>query len=52
MRKSPSRPRGNGILKLASTTYAGVNQTHPGDLLRDRGIDLSLRSDNTLLLLV
>ena len=33
------------VVQLASTTYAGANQIHPADLLRDRGIDLSLRSD-------
>ena len=34
------------VVQLASITYAGANQIHPADLLRDRGIDLSLRSDN------
>ena len=25
------------LVRLASTTYAGANQIHPADLLRDRG---------------
>ena len=41
-----SDARAAAVVQLASTTYAGANQIHPADLLRDRGIDLSLRSDN------
>ena len=28
--------RGKGVLQLASTAYAGANQTHPAKLQRDR----------------
>ena len=32
-----SDARAAAVVQLASTTYAGANQTHPADLLRDRG---------------
>ena len=46
MSKSPSGPRGEGVLQLASTTYAGANQTNLAELLRNREGDLILRSAN------
>ena len=35
-----------GAVQLASTTCAGADQTHLAELRRNRGEDLSLRSDN------
>ena len=39
-----------GSAAVQSTTYAGADQTHLAELRRNRGEDLSLRWDNTILL--
>ena len=49
-RNAVSDAEAAAVMQLASTTYAGANQTHLAELLRDReGIDLSRRTVHRIL---
>ena len=49
-RNAVSDAEAAAVVQLASTTYAGANQTHLAELLRDReGIDLSRRTVHRIL---
>ena len=50
-RNAVSDAEATAVVELASTTYAGANQTHFAELLRDReGIDLSRRTVHRILI--
>ena len=49
-RNAVSDAEAAAVVQLASTTYAGANQTHLAELLRDReGIDLRRRTVHRIL---